>query len=97
MKALFISYNQAFGQEIIDLLERHGQRGFTQWTGVGGRGTSEGEPHLGNHAWPVLNEAVLAMVPDGLVKEIADDLTATDIANPLLGMRYFVWNIEQNF
>ena len=31
MKALFISYNQAFNEEIVEVLEAHGQRGFTRW------------------------------------------------------------------
>ncbi len=28
MKALFISYNQAYNEEIVQVLEAHGQRGF---------------------------------------------------------------------
>ena len=30
MKSIFISYNQAYGNEIVELLEGFGQRGFTQ-------------------------------------------------------------------
>ena len=29
MKALFIAYNQAYGDEIVQILEAQGQRGFT--------------------------------------------------------------------
>ena len=32
---------------------------FTKWENVEGRGGSTGEPHYGNHAWPVMNHAVL--------------------------------------
>ncbi len=28
MKSIFISYNQAYGNEIVELLEGFGQRGF---------------------------------------------------------------------
>ena len=44
MKAIFIAYNQAYGNEIIELLEEYGQRGFTQWVDIQGRGGVEGEP-----------------------------------------------------
>ena len=34
MKAVFIAFNQAYNDEIVDLLERRGQRGFTQWNDI---------------------------------------------------------------
>lgn len=36
MKAIFIAYNQAYGNEIVELLEGFGQRGFTQWLDIQG-------------------------------------------------------------
>ena len=66
MKAIFVTYNQAYNQEIVDLLEKLGQRGYTVWTEVGGRGSVDGEPHLGSHAWPTQNHAVLTAVEDSL-------------------------------
>ena len=59
MKAIFISYNQAFGDEVTDMLEAQGQRGYTLWSDIQGRGGIDGEPHLGNHAWPTQNHAIL--------------------------------------
>ena len=52
MKALFISCNQAYGEEILEILEQNRQRGFTRWTGVEGKGSFNGIPHMGSHAWP---------------------------------------------
>ena len=34
MKAMFIAYNQAYNEEIVEILAAHGQRGFTRWEGV---------------------------------------------------------------
>ena len=31
MKAIFISYNQAYNEEIVEVLDAHEQRGFTRW------------------------------------------------------------------
>ena len=97
MKALFIAFNQAYNDEIVDLLERRGQRGFTRWNDILGRGSVDGEPHYGNHAWPVQNMAILAMVEDAAVAPLLQDLEATDKAASDLGLRAFVWNIENHY
>lgn len=94
MKAIFISYNQAYNQEIVELLETFGQRGFTQWQEIQGRGGVDGEPHYGDHAWPTMNHALFTMVPDDKLQGIMDALKATDEASPKLGLRAFAWNIE---
>ncbi|MCQ2139579.1 MAG: hypothetical protein MJZ09_04315 [Bacteroidales bacterium] len=94
MKAIFISYNQAYNQEIVELLETFGQRGFTQWQEIQGRGGVDGEPHYGDHAWPTMNHALLTMVPDDKLQGIMDALKATDETSPKLGLRAFAWNIE---
>ena len=94
MKAIFIVYNQAWGDEVISLLDGFGQRGFTRFDGVGGRGTSEGIPHLDSHAWPEYNDAVLTMVEDDSAGQILDAIREKNASSPELGMRAFVWNIE---
>ena len=93
MKAIFIAFNQAYNDEVVDLLEKHGQRGFTRWNDILGRGSVDGEPQYGSLAWPVQNMAILTMVEDGMVPSLLEDLEATDKASPDLGLRAFVWNI----
>ncbi|MCQ2158544.1 MAG: hypothetical protein MJY43_01810 [Bacteroidales bacterium] len=95
MKAIFISYNQAYNEEIVELLASFKQRGFTRWQDVEGKGGFNGEPHFGNHAWPVLNQAVLSVVPDGKVADILEALKKKDAESPDLGLRAFTWNIEE--
>ena len=97
MKGIFIAYNQAYNEEVADLLEGLGQRGYTVWTEVGGRGSVEGEPHLGNHAWPTQNHAIFTAVDDRLADDIMKALRETDENNPKLGLRAYLWNIEQAF
>ncbi len=94
MKAIFVSYNQAYANEIVEILDEHNQRGFTSWENIHGRGHVEGEPHYGDHAWPTMNNAILTMVPDELAPAIMADLHAKDEAYPDLGLRAFQWNIE---
>lgn len=96
MKAIFISYNQAYNQEVVELLESFGQRGFTQWQEIQGRGDVDGEPHYGNHAWPTMNHAVLTVVPDDRLRAVMDALRSADEASPKLGLRAFAWNVEES-
>ena len=54
MKSVFVSYNQAFHEEILDILNKTGLRGYTSWEQVQGKGSHTGDPHIGDHAWPTL-------------------------------------------
>ena len=95
MKAIFVVYNQAYNQEIVALLEEIGQNGYTVWEEIGGRGSTGGEPHLGNHAWPTQNHALLSVVEDALAAPIMAHLRDTDKANPNLGLKAYVLPVEE--
>ena len=97
MKGIFIAYDQAYNMEIADVLEQLGCRGFTMWQDIAGRGGYTGEPHLGNHAWPTMNNAILTFVPDEKVDAILEQLRAKDEETPDLGIRAFVWNVEKSY
>ena len=79
MKAIFISFNQAYYEMILSIMDRNNIRGFTYWEEVQGRGSKNGEPHYGSHAWPTLNSAILAMVPDEKVDPFLDLLHKMDL------------------
>ena len=96
MKAVFISYNQAYNDELVLLLEEFGQRGYTSWQEIEGRGSVDGEPHLGSHAWPVMNNAILSVVEDSLADKILDALRKKNAETPELGLRAFTWSIEKS-
>ena len=97
MKAIFICYNQAYYSEIVETIEALGVRGYTQWPGIRGRGSVNGEPHEGSHAWPTHNDAVLTFVEDDKVAPILAAMRKKDLQAPALGLRCFVWNIEQMY
>ena len=95
MKALFVVYNQAYGDELIAIAESFGQRGFTRFDGVGGRGSNTGIPHLDNHAWPEYNDALMMLVEDDIATRILAALREKDAATPELGIRAFSWKVEE--
>ena len=95
MKSVFIAFDQAHYHNIIDALDRSNCRGFTAWDQVSGLGTTSGEPHYGTHAWPSMSSAILAVVEDAKVENLLGRLRALDQESPMLGLRAFVWNVEQ--
>lgn len=95
MKAVFIAYNEAYNEEIIEILDSFGQRGFTRWTEISGRGGAAGNPHYGTHAWPIMNHAMLTVVDDALASPLLEALHAKDLAFEDLGLRAFSWNVEE--
>ena len=97
MKAVFITYNQAYNEEIVDVLAKLNVRGFTRWIDVQGQGSFNGRPHLDSHAWPILNHAIITMVKDEKVEPLLAEIKAKDEAAPDLGLRAFVWNIETSY
>ncbi len=78
----------------METLERLNCRGFTAWPLVSGRGTVNGEPHYGSHAWPSLASAVITMVPDERVAPLLERLRALDAERPKLGLRAFTWTLD---
>jgi nitrogen regulatory protein PII len=95
MKSVFISYNQAYKDRILELLDRMSLRGFTMWDTVQGRGSKTGEPHYGSHAWPTLNAAILTVVPDEKADDLLERLRRMDELTEQQGLHAFVWNIEK--
>jgi nitrogen regulatory protein PII len=94
MKSIFITFDQAYYEQVQTILTLNHVRGFTGWESVIGRGSNTGEPHYGTHAWPSLNTAIITVVPDEKVKPILAELRQLDGTSELMGIRAFVWNIE---
>ncbi len=94
MKAVFIVYGQSLTQPIEQALDKVGIRGFTRWEETHGRGTYEGEPHYGTHAWPSKNGSVLTMVEDHQVEELLDMLRNINEQADQQGLNAYVWHIE---
>jgi len=95
MKAVFIVYNQANTERVDYMLDRLGIRGFTTWEQVNGRGSVSGEPRMGTHTWPEMNSATLTIVREEQVEELLSCIKKLDQRNEDIGVRAFVWNIEQ--
>ena len=96
MKGVFIAFDQAHKDSVISTLDRLNCRGFSFIEQMQGRGSKTGEPHYGSHAWPSMCSGIITMVDDKRVDAILKELKALDEDFELLGLRAFVWNIEQS-
>lgn len=95
MKSVFIVFNQANTERVEYILDILDVRGYTWWQDVQGRGTVDGEPRQGNHTWPEMNSAVMTVVSDEMVEPLLDKVRKLDQINLEVGVKAFVWNIEQ--
>lgn len=95
MKSVLIIFNQAFTSRVEFMLDELQIRGFSFFEQVQGRGSVDGEPRRGTHTWPEMNSALLTVVPDEKVEELLLTVRKLDARNSEVGIRAFVWNIEQ--
>ena len=96
MKSVLITFDQAYYERIIALLDRLGCRGLPYLERVQGRGSKTGDPHFGSHAWPSMCSAIITVVDDKKVDPLLDALHRMDMQTEQLGLRAFVTNVERS-
>lgn len=94
MKAVFVVCNQSMFDAVQDIMNDMGLRGFTGWEELMGCGSRDGEPHLGSHAWPTMNSALIAVMEDAQVAEYMQRLKQLDVENDQQGLRAFAWPVS---
>lgn len=90
-----IIFNQANTERMEYMLDELNIRGFSFFENVQGRGSKDGDPHRGTHTWPEMNNAIITIVDDDKVDDLLLCVRKLDKRNPEVGVRAFVWNIEQ--
>ncbi len=96
MKSVFIVFDQALRELVVEALSSNLCKGYTMLPDAWGKGSVSGDPHLGTHAWPSTNSAILCVADDERIETLLDSLHTIDVDNPLLGLRAFVWNVEKS-
>lgn len=88
-----MSCNQSLFDEVLKIMDEMGLRGFTGWEELMGRGTNDGEPHLGDHAWPAMNSALISVMEDAKAADFLACLRKLDEENSEQGLRAFAWDV----
>lgn len=73
MKLVFIVYNSAIEEEVMELLGDQGIESYTKWQEVVGVGRLAG-PHLGTHIWPAKNSVIAVVVDDKIARVLMDEV-----------------------
>jgi len=97
MKAVMIIFNQSSSEKVDFIFDSLQIRGYTLWSEVRGRGSESGDPRMGTHTWPELNSAAMVVIDDDMVDALLDCVRKLDEINKEVGVRAFVWNIEQAY
>lgn len=95
MKAVMIICNMIVSDEVKEVLDRLKIRGYTQWNEVQGRGSEDGEPHMGSHTWPSLNSSILVILPEDKTESLLREIKEIEKGATQQGVRAFVWNVEK--
>lgn len=95
MKAVMITCNMIVVDEVMEALDKLKIRGFTQWDDVKGRGSDNGEPHMGSHTWPSMNSSILVILPEEKTDSLLHEIKEIEKGASQQGIRAFVWNVEK--
>lgn len=95
MKAVFVACNQSMYDAVMNVMKDMEIRGFTGWEELMGCGTNDGEPHLGSHAWPTMNSALISVMEDDKAAAFLARLKKLDTDNDLQGLRAFAWPVTE--
>jgi nitrogen regulatory protein PII len=94
MKSILIVFNQAVSEEVLQLLDDHQIRGFTKMDNLQGRGSNDGDPVMGTHTWPALNNAIVSVVSDDKSSVLIDALNDLNRSDRGQGIKAFLWDAE---
>lgn len=86
MVLLFIVYSNAVDEEIVEIVMRHAG-GYTKFVGVQGEG--QGEPQLGTHIWPGINNCLMVAADKESEREIINAVDRLKVKFPGMGVKVF--------
>jgi len=93
MRMVLIAYNEAIDEEVAEVLEASGVKGYSKWTRVLGRGDASG-PHLATPVWPKANNVLMIGVSEEQATQILDGIRGLRRTMGAEGVKAFTWNIE---
>lgn len=86
--AVFLFYDRAIDDEVLDALTACCVEYYTRWHDVSGVGSTG--PHLGDHVWPAMNNAMMSVVPAEGVETILARVRELQAEFPYTGLRAVV-------
>ena len=85
---IFIVYDRAIDEELMDVLEGLDVVYYTKWPDILGVGRHD--PHLGDEVWPGMNNAVMAVVDGEKREKLLERVKSLQASFSSVGLRAFV-------
>ena len=93
MKLVFIVYNVAIHEEIMEILEKLDLKSYTRWEEVTGVGRQSG-PHLNTHVWPAKNAALVVVAKDNEAQLLMEEIRQLRKTAAREGVKAFCWRVD---
>ena len=94
VKMVFIMYNIAINDEVMQILKDVGIEGYTRWERTTGCGQTSGS-HLGTHVWPPVNSVLAIAVEDDKKSKLIDQIKKVRKELGKEGIKAFVLPVEE--
>jgi nitrogen regulatory protein PII len=94
MKMVFITYNVAMHDEVMELLRHHGLETYTRWEHVTGVGKSGG-PRLDTYVWPGRNSAIAVAATDENASALLEAVREMRQSMSGVGIKAFLMPVEE--
>jgi len=94
MKMIFIMYNIAINDEVMQILKDVGIEDYTRWERVTGCGKTSGS-HLGTHVWPPVNSVLAVAVEDDKKNRLIEETKKMRQKLGKKGIKAFVLPAEE--
>lgn len=92
MLMLFIVYSNAIDEEMVDLVKKYSD-GYTKFRDVQGEG--HGEPHLGTHVWPSINNCMMVVIENKNEKALITELDVLENKFSGIGIKVFTTTMKK--
>ena len=93
MKMVFVVYNEALDEEVMEIMSANSLENYTKWHKVSGVGKTSG-PHLMSHVWPKANNVLMTCVEDAQVEAVMAGVGRLREKAGTGGVKAFVLPIE---
>ena len=94
VKMIFIMYNIAINDEVIQILKSLEIEGYTRWEKATGCGKTSG-PHLGTNVWPAVNSVLAVAVEDDKKNRLIEEIKKMRQKLGKEGIKAFVLPLEE--
>ena len=94
MKMIFIMYNIAINDEVMEIMEKSEIEDYTRWERVTGVGKTSGL-HMGTHVWPAVNSVLAVAVENDKKDKLIEQIKEARKKLGKEGIKAFVLPLEE--